>query len=257
MYTPRRNKLACLKGSLTNKVMVLDLDETLVHSSDDKTLSQYINLNDPDIARRYYNLKFRDPNHGQVELWGMYRPGMKEFLNFCNEYFQCVVVWSAGTPHYVKAIVDDIFKDIDPPKLVYARDKCVKYEDLLIKPLDMIINENPEIFRCGLDRVYVLDDRETTFSLTNPGNAIHIPVFSPKIGDETMGRNDAALDHVMNWLMNPHVRNVDDIRTLKKCNIFNQPLPIFGLGKTIKPTKAPTKSQLEKIKASLVLLCRA
>ena len=105
---------------LTDKCIVLDLDETLVHSNsqpDINLLKELKLITDPqnmDLRNRVYKITMDDvvSKRGagdKTEMWGIFRPGVRQFLIDCFTYFKIVIVWSAGRRNYVHTIVDKLF----------------------------------------------------------------------------------------------------------------------------------------------------
>lgn len=218
--------------SLTNKCIVLDLDETLVHSNEDLTESDTLGImKDPkliDLRGRTYELSMDDVVYkkGQgikTEMWGITRPHVREFLIACFSYFKVVAVWSAGKKKYVEAIVDYLFKDIKRPHVIYSRDDCEKTADgLLTKPLEKMIRREPGLSKyMSLENTFMLDDRRTVFEEPNPNNGIQIPVYAPDFNIRSLRTDDIAFKQLLTWLFRPEVMQSNDIRNLDKSNIFN------------------------------------
>src|SRR5438128_8947065 len=113
---------------LTDKTIVLDMDETLLYShlveeaagspleeiecfyEDDTCL---------DIRARSFRVPFYDPFETQgsgvkYDCWGVTRPHFEEFLEFLPTYFKWIVVWSAGKYTYVLRLTDYITRDTHP-----------------------------------------------------------------------------------------------------------------------------------------------
>lgn len=224
-------------NSLTDHCLVLDLDETLVHSFDGydeegiHSLDKYAALgleNDPglaDIKSRIYHLQLNDinPDGTIYHLWGVCRPHLREFLIFCFSYFRVVTVWSAGQKKYVDSIVDFIFRDIGYPQIVYSREKCVDQAGILQKPLLKMIKAEKSS-GLALSNTFALDDRQSTFDPVNKYNGILIPIYQPFISLESLRENDVSLLQLMMWLLSDEVMYVDDIRNLDKNDIFNKPV---------------------------------
>lgn len=226
-------------GSLTKHVIVLDLDETLVHSIDDmEYLHELELLNNP----RYLNLRPRlftlrldnimsKPGSGVVhEMWGTTRPYLKEFLKFCFTYFSQVIVWSAGKPGYVHEVVRKIFKDLRMPDRILTSEDCVypygKKDEPSYKPLRKIIGApisvNQPLDDRGLQHIFILDDRKTTFSVCNPRNGILIPQYDAE-DPESIMEDDTTFLQLMDWFRQPEVMTSNDVRRLNKRYIFNKP----------------------------------
>ena len=80
------------KKSLTDKAIILDLDETCIHTAeDDKSMNKSI-CDNPNLDGDVYTLTL---DAGKLKMWGTKRPHLDEFLLFCFSYFKHVCVWSA------------------------------------------------------------------------------------------------------------------------------------------------------------------
>jgi TFIIF-interacting CTD phosphatase-like protein len=208
---------------LTDKNIVLDLDQTLIHSHEKMdNLSRLGILRDSKflpMRDRTYVLRFEDGGTN----WGIVRPHAEDFLVFCFSYFKHVIVWSAGTEEYVDLVVDYLFRDIRKPDLVYSREDCTLPDDCkdLCKPLTKLIHDEPWL---GLTEknTYFLDDMDYTFR-KNERNAIHIPGFDTTTKDrltqKSVTRDDDALKKLTTWFMKN--RDVSDVRLVDKTHIFD------------------------------------
>ncbi len=256
--------------ALTNKCIILDLDETLVHSS--KELDDLWELNlmkDPnliDLRRRTYRITMDDvvSKKGtgvKTVMWGIVRPHVREFLIACFAYFKVVIVWSAGKRKYVDAIVDYLFKDMRRPIVVYSRDECVKTDNgLLVKPLQKMIRDEPGLDKyMGLENSFMIDDRTTVydgFKGDNPYNGIQIPAYNPVFGIESLRSDDIALKQLMMWFMRPEVMKSTDVRELNKSNIFKTNVTTFPSIRGIKTVPIIKEDQSERISKLVPLRAR-
>lgn len=225
---------------LTDKMVVLDIDETLVHTF--TNFNEWVNLKimtDPkkmDLRSRNYVVNVEaDKSGGTSEkMWGVKRPHLEEFLKFCFNYFKYVVVWSAGTYDYVHAIVDEIFGSTYAPHAVLTRGDCVGPIGNLEKPFWNMLKIVPalkdhtqtdpgEIYN-NIKNVFIIDDRRKSFA-QNPNNGILIPVYEPSPNVDGLRRDDVAFLQIMNWLMRPDVMKSIDVRKLDKSSMFNTSVP--------------------------------
>ena len=225
---------------LTNKCIVLDIDETVVHSSEKLGQLRKLGiLSDPnllDLKKRTYLLSLDDVVYKKgtgkkTEMWGITRPHVKEFLIACFSYFRVVAVYSAGKKKYVEAIVDYLFRDIKRPHIIYARDECeAATNGLLIKPLTKMIKQEAGLSKyMNLDNTFILDDRTSVFETVNPNNGIQIPAYKPALNITSLRTDDVALKQLMMWLYLPEVMNSDNIRDLDKSAIFQTDITISGV----------------------------
>lgn len=221
-----------LKEPLTKKCIVLDLDETLVHTyiddDDDKSASEFNQLKIPsrsdclDLRQRCFNLDLMEyggkRGQGSKKIyWAMKRPYLDDFLKTCFNYFTNVIIWSAGEFEYVHKICDKIFADYYMPDAIYTRDDCVLNNGNNEKPLKKLFNEFPEM---NPRNTLIIDDKPWTFENCNPDNAVLIPGFEPKPELSSLREEDERLKEVIQWLLLPGTINSNDVRRLSKEKIF-------------------------------------
>jgi len=209
----------------TNLNIVLDLDETLVHSSPDMTSYNKLNLNrNLDLGRRIYRLDMRDVvstrGRGQItSMWGVIRPHVEEFLIFCFSYFKRVIVWSAGSYGYVHEIVKILFARISQPHAVFTREDCTEMDGNYDKNLNKLFNHSVLGKSLKANNTLIIDDRPVSFN-TCRNNGVLIPAYDPAPRVENMKTDDYALLQLKAWFMQERVANSEDIRNLDKNVIF-------------------------------------
>lgn len=181
----------------SDKVIVLDLDETLIHTDNRHS-------GPPD---RRYVLYLQE-----AHMKGTMRPYVKEFLDFLRDTFARVIVWTAGTREYAEAVVDVLFESDKRPYLVLARENC--RESLVPNGMVYTKPTTPLAHQHDIDPTLVLtiDDKPHTFS-HNHRNGLLIP---PYMGDE----NDTELVKVMNWMCSPDFQRADTITSVDKSKVF-------------------------------------
>ena len=216
--------------SITNKGIVLDIDNTLLYATDGtqwmEKLNVYRNPKLIGIRDRVFTSNMVDvvtpTGKGElVTMSGILRPDVKEFIAFCFAYFRVVCIWSAGKEKYVHKMTDILTSHIpNKPNLIFSYYQCDRSNGDIVKPLNFIY-ETPGMDEfLSPENTLVLDDRESTFS-RNPENGIMIPLFEPQFTVAGLTRHDNALRQLMNWLLLPEVINCEDVRTLDKSSIFN------------------------------------
>lgn len=215
--------------SLTDKCIVLDLDQTLIATQDElDSLFELNILSDPkyiSLRNRIYHIRLEDlenPGIGsKYDFWGITRPYIDEFLLFCFQYFKIVAVWSAGKRLYVESIVDHIFKDLPKPHIVFTHDDIDYSSDgNILKKLTKMINHNSLTQNnMSLYNTLALDDNPTTFQY-NLGNGILIPPYEPDCDIDSFLENDTHLLKFRDWLLSDDVINSNAINSINKSNIF-------------------------------------
>lgn len=110
----------------TKKLLILDLDETLVHSDIQEE------FNDHD-----FEAEIETESDLTTKLKVLVRPHTTEFLEYASKKFN-LLLFTAG----VKSYVDSIMKFIDPKdtyfKLKLYRDSCLEYNSFFIKDLNIL-----------------------------------------------------------------------------------------------------------------------
>nr|QBK84677.1 MAG: ctd-like (NLI interacting factor-like) phosphatase [Pithovirus LCDPAC01] len=215
----------------SNSTIVLDLDETLVHS-----------FSSPEFIKRYeiygnnYE-KFHPPGEESLcyslytddIIWGTFRPHLKTFINEVSDIFDNVIIWSAGTKDYVSEIVRLIYDgETKIPKLIQSRQHCQLSRGYYLKTRDLetYIHKNKLDMDFDINRTVILDDKNYTF-LRNRKNGILIPPYSPgeysdsPSIDKLLDRKDTALLDFVNWCKRVKIKDVTCFTSIDKNNIFN------------------------------------
>ena len=224
------------------RTLILDIDETLAHSWENPNFVQnYEIYTNPAILREFHPIgcpsisysMTLDISGNKNMIWGLYRPYLHEFLTFANNYFDNMIVWSAGIAVYVEEIVKQMFDEagLNSPKLTFSRNRCAKYQDLYHKPISEIDSELSsryyESFKIDPKFTLILDDKQHTF-MNNANNGVLCPIYHP--GKNRTNRiptlND-LLDRSITLYINSKngwrpdlVKNSNDLRDLDKLKYF-------------------------------------
>ncbi|ESQ39705.1 hypothetical protein EUTSA_v10000984mg [Eutrema salsugineum] len=156
----------------TKKTIVLDLDETLIHSQ----------LEKPDVP---YDFVVRPRIDGQIlTFFVIKRPGVDDFLKKIGEKYQ-IVVFTAGLREYASLVLDKL----DPERRVisrsFYRDACSEIDGRLVKDLGFVTKD--------LRRVVIVDDNPNAYAL-QPENAFPIKPFSDDLNDIELKKLGAFLN---------------------------------------------------------------
>lgn len=205
------------------KTIVLDLDETLVHTfGETDTLKKIKLLTDPrhiELRRECFILDFYDAREGkQYHLWGIKRPYLDEFLENCFNLFDIVIVWTAGSTDYADAIVNNIFKK--PPHLIFSREHCRQFKNYIIKPLKDLFDYEPKLEKLtSIKHMIMIDDYEENF-LLNKSNGIIIKPYLPRLVHNTIETDDNVLDIIPQYLFN-FIKKYKDIGIGTHANLLD------------------------------------
>jgi len=141
---------------LTPKLLILDLDETLFHAT-----QQPLSIRHDFMLEQYH-----------IYL----RPCLAPFLTFCHTHFQ-LAVWTSSTADYAEAIVQRIFPAPEELLFLWHREQCIhrvdssNYEPVYIKDLKKVKRKG-----FNLDHVIALDDSPEKLQ-RNYGNLLRVKPF--------------------------------------------------------------------------------
>lgn len=180
--------------SLPRILVILDLDETLIHA-------------DPHPVQSGWAFAI-----GPYKVFT--RPGLMTFLDILQQHFE-VAVWSSASHDYVIGIVTRIFPREYPLQFVWSREKCVHavpdhtrehYPDhsshmYFVKPLQKVQKAGYGI----LERMLIIDDTPAK-AKKNYGNAIYPRPFTGDPADNELAR---LLDYLMEIKDEPNMRKIE------------------------------------------------
>lgn len=171
-------------------LVIFDLDETLIHSR-------------PDPLER-------DPDYLLERLNVYFRPHATRLISLVARNFE-IAVWSAGSPLYVRSIVEKVFPPDVKPLFVWNRDHCTArfelayFQTLFLKDLNKMKD-----FGFDLKNILIIeDDPVKVRDFAN--NAIIVSQYFGQAGDEELS-NLARFMETLNHLN--HL--TEDVRDLGK-----------------------------------------
>ena len=190
--------------------LVLDLDETLIHSIHHASAAEMqdvvAGLPLQGLRSQIFQINVtarsaRERNDPPELWWVVKRPHLAAFLEFCFAHFETVSVWTAADQLYAEAIVEEIFRDVGRPYLLWHRAMCERDElENLTKPLAKLA----KVLNTSVDNMCILDDRSTSFK-DNRESAIWMPVWAPKPTKESLEAPDTILAQIMvMWSLHLH-----------------------------------------------------
>lgn len=201
------------------KTLVLDLDETLVHST-------FEPVKNPDLV---LPVIIKGTTY---KINVMIRPGTKEFLARMGELYE-VVVFTASLSEYAEPLC----KELDTTNCIsylLFRQHCTPVNGIYVKDLSLLGRD--------IRNVILVDNSPNSF-LFQPENAYHIKNF---FDDKT----DRELDRLAYFL--EHVTKVKDVRPVEEHRNRIEPLQMHTHMKVIKithntiPDQEPDQEQQEQ-----------
>lgn len=144
------------------KTLILDLDETLVHSSF-KSPEHY----DFQIPVRY--------GSNQIPIYVQKRPGVDEFLTHLLFDFN-LYIFTASVPEYSYPCVQELIPNF-PISRILTRKHCRFIDGYLVKDLSM--------FKQDLSNIIIVDNSSRSFQL-QPENGILVPSWTGSTDDNIL-----------------------------------------------------------------------
>jgi carboxy-terminal domain RNA polymerase II polypeptide A small phosphatase len=167
-------------------LLVLDLDETLVHASE----TPLAITAEHEVGRYFLYL----------------RPGLSDFLKSIVPAYR-LAVWTSSSPSYAHAVCPLVFKHSERLEFIWASDRCTPTRHF---ETDSWCNAKPlkKLKRLGYDlsRVLVVDDSPEKHT-RNYGNLVQVAPFTGDTADE-------ELVHLAEYLND--LKLASDFRTIEK-----------------------------------------
>ena len=175
---PRHSDERLLIVDCIKKLLILDIDETLIYAAE-ASLPRQADF----LLEQYHIYK---------------RPFLNVFLKNCLDWFE-VAVWTSSTPSYASAIVSAIFENPKTLSFVWASDRCTVACDM--EWLEYYNRKNlKKVKRKGyrLESIIAVDDTPQKWDLSY-GNLVRVNPFE---GEET----DDELKYLLLYLDNKSMK---------------------------------------------------
>ena len=185
------NSFNLLDNKLNKKTLVLDLDETLIHSDLDLIYKNH-------IITLYFDSEDDDEKNIPIPL--ILRPGLFDFLNYAKEKFE-LIIFTASQKNYADKIIDYIEKEQKYFSLRLYREHCIFIKPgLYIKDLRIFKNRD-------LKNIVLIDN--SIFSFAHQlNNGILVTSF---YNDD----NDFFLENLKEYL-SYCIEDCNDVRIINK-----------------------------------------
>ncbi|CAD8095196.1 unnamed protein product [Paramecium sonneborni] len=164
------------------KIIVLDLDETLVHSQFQHFDNHDLTL---DIVVQQQNFK----------VYVIIRPGVKKFIDQLNNFYD-IVFWTASLKEYAMPVMDYIDPDRKAVERLF-RDSCTPLKNGLTKDLTKLGRD--------LKDVIIVDNSIFSFTMNNENGL--------KIKDFFYDKFDRELENILPFLI--WISQLSDVRPVQ------------------------------------------
>ena len=185
------NSFNLLENKSNKKTLILDLDETLIHSDLDLIYKNH-------IITLYFDSEEEDEKNIPIPL--ILRPGLFDFLNYAKEKFE-LIIFTASHKNYADKIIDYIEKEKKYFSLRLYREHCIFIKPgLYIKDLRIFKNRD-------LKNIVLIDN--SIFSFAHQlNNGILVTSF---YNDD----NDFFLENLKEYL-SYCIEDCNDVRIINK-----------------------------------------
>lgn len=225
------------RQSKTDRVVVLDLDETLVHSfhleAELNAINRYniwASSNHPELRLIVKKLNIDNPGPPgegtRIKVYMVYRPGLKRFLSRLTYWASAIIVLTAGKASYAFKAYQQIWSDLPKPRALLTADVCDKEiievpgyprQLRLFKRLEKVYGMYPE---ARPDNTILIDNADYN-TKPNPKNSILIPDYQPDPTIESILTPDDCLNKIMDFFEAPGSEVAHgDVRKVDLTQIF-------------------------------------
>ena len=190
------DKVQKMTAAIEKKLLILDLDETLVHARE-RPLSI--------------------PCDFETKSYKVYkRPGLGAFLSFCREHFR-VAVWTSAGETYANEVESHLFPEDYPLEFVWSAQRCTRRYDPVMMETYWLKNL-AKVKRRGyrLERVLMVDDTPRKLE-ENYGNLVPILPWEGEQGDDQLEKLAVYLEHLSDA---PNVRVLEKREWWSKTSLF-------------------------------------
>ena len=197
------------------KILLLDLDETLVHADFDgefendknikyDTIIKFISYQNEETDMNGGKLRLPEIENEEISVGIFIRNGVYQFLSEVSKYFD-VGIFTASVKEYADAVIDFLDPEKKLIKFRLYRNNCIRFNDSFsVKDLRILKN-------IDLKNVVLIDNSMYSFA-TQLKNGILINSFYDN-------KNDTELFNVLNYLIN-FILPAEDVREVNE-KFFN------------------------------------
>lgn len=167
-----------------NKLIILDLDETLIHTE------SFPNEYEDDLS---FDFKIPSDNPNYT-YFTKKRPYLDQFIKYCFDNFN-VAIWTASGEEYAEIVLSNIGINKDKLEFLYSSDNCTMKMNYQTGDHCVVKNLNKIKSKYDLKNVLIIDDTMTTAS-NNYGNLIHIKSFLYDVNDTELLKLISYLERI-------------------------------------------------------------
>ena len=171
--------MGAMRAQKSDKLLILDLDETLIHATTEPLPGRAV-----------------DFRIGDYHVYD--RPHCQAFIDFCFERMAYVAVWTSSSSDYAQAIIHHLFGRRQHDLLfMWSRGRCTRHRDL--ETFEEINAKNLKKIKCygiPLERTIMLDDTPAKLR-RHYGNLVRIDPFEGAADDQELVYAEAYLNELV------------------------------------------------------------
>jgi len=157
-----------------NSCVVLDIDETLIHT-------KYTTDKQDESLKKKSDISFKING---IYYYILVRPNAVSFLKAVFEKFEHVCIWTAAEKLYAKKIISNLFTEKQEASLLefWSRKNCVIKDGNYTKPLTKLFNKHKFL---NLKNTVLIDNNNLITKL-NKNMSINVPDYTGQKNDKIL-----------------------------------------------------------------------
>jgi TFIIF-interacting CTD phosphatase-like protein len=170
MPKARKNKPVTNKPVINIKNIILDIDETIIHTMMTECKADHV-----------FSIE-------KTKYYVLYRPHLHSFINFIFTNFETINIWTAATYDYAKNIISKLLVTMlvdktQLPKLKFFNTRQQVSKDGSKKLVKLFSTDYAKSLNITESNTIMIDDKQSVFN-HNTGNGFIIPAWTGQKNDD-------------------------------------------------------------------------
>lgn len=170
MPKARKNKPIINKPVINIKNIILDIDETIIHTMMTECKADHV-----------FSIE-------KTKYYVLYRPHLHSFINFIFTNFETINIWTAATYDYAKNIISKLLVTMlvdktQLPKLKFFNTRQQVSKDGSKKLVKLFSTDYAKSLNITESNTIMIDDKQSVFN-HNTGNGFIIPAWTGQKNDD-------------------------------------------------------------------------
>lgn len=166
----RKNKPVINKPVINIKNIILDIDETIIHTMMTECKADHV-----------FSIE-------KTKYYVLYRPHLHSFINFIFTNFETINIWTAATYDYAKNIISKLLVTMlvdktQLPKLKFFNTRQQVSKDGSKKLVKLFSTDYAKSLNITESNTIMIDDKQSVFN-HNTGNGFIIPAWTGQKNDD-------------------------------------------------------------------------